>query len=504
MTPRHDEPTAPSLDTVPDFTPRHRPNTNPHFAAAATAPAASRAVPVVAQRSSAATYNDSTTIDWKLVTELRIVASDILATRFGGESASLGEVFADTKREELETAASDIIQDAVQRRRRDTIKHGQNWSDGYTARLYKAVFDSIFGLGQFQRFVDDESITDVHIDGIDNVWIIRSDGSHERWTEPLAESDADLIALVQYFATKEGRAFDRANPRLRLALGTRVRLTAIHPPVSRRVSVKLRMHRTVGVTLDSLAETGMFTPTAADFLAAAIRAHKNIVVAGDRGVGKTTVLRALARALDPAEPIVTIEGERELHLDMTGHHRIATSLEAQPGAGLTDVTGRRTGEIVSDDLVEDSMRLSAQRVIVGEVLGAEINAMFQVMQAGAGSLSTLHSRSASDAVSRMAGLALKSGNVNPDWVHSEIAAHIDLIVYIRKITDDNGIMHRWLSDIVEVVPGSAEPVRAALNPIFETRGRTYTAELTHSPSDSMKQELIWAGLNEDFFTRGIR
>src|SRR5699024_6316874 len=129
------------------------------------------------------------------------------------------------------------IQDAVQRRRRDTIKHGQNWSDGYTARLYKAVFDSIFGLGQFQRFVDDESITDVHIDGIDNVWIIRSDGSHERWTEPLAESDADLIALVQYFATKEGRAFDRANPRLRLALGTRVRLTAIHPPVSRRVSV---------------------------------------------------------------------------------------------------------------------------------------------------------------------------------------------------------------------------------------------------------------------------
>nr|WP_023164810.1 CpaF/VirB11 family protein [Brevibacterium sp. Ap13]AGY35373.1 putative type II /IV secretion system protein,VirB11-like protein [Brevibacterium sp. Ap13] len=506
MTPRNEDPAAPTLDSIPDFTTRRAPASatvpNPHFAAAARPPTAPpRAVPVVATRESESAYTDSTPIDWKLVTELRISASETLAARFGHTNASLGEVFAETNRAELEHAAKDIIKDAVQSRRRDTISRGENWSDGFTFRLHQAVFDAIFGLAQFQRFVDDETITDVHIDGIDNVWIIRGDGTPERWLEPLAESDTDLIALVQYFATKEGRAFDRANPRLRLALGTHVRLTAEHPPIARRVSVKLRMHRTVGATLESLASTGMLTHSATDFLRAAIRAHKNIVVAGDRGVGKTTLLRALANALDPAEPLVTIEGERELHLDLTGHHQIATSLEAQPGAGLVDVTGRRTGEIVADDLVEDSMRLGAQRVIVGEVLGSEINAMFQVMQAGAGSLSTIHSRSAGDAISRMAGLALKSGNVNPEWVHSEIAAHIDFIVYVRKVIDDKNVLHRWLSDIVEVVPTSADPVRATINPIFETIGRTYTAELTHPPSDSVKQELGWAGLPENFFTR---
>ncbi|MGO1262248.1 MAG: CpaF family protein [Brevibacterium aurantiacum] len=503
MTPRNEEPSAPTLDSIPNFSSQRSTTTNPHFAAAAQSPSAPpRAVPIVATRESEATYTDTAAIDWKLVTELRIAASETLAARFGHTNASLGEVFAETNRTELEAAAKDIINDAVQSRRRDTISHGENWSEGFTYRLHRAVFDAIFGLAQFQQFVDDETVTDVHIDGIDSVWVIHSDGTQHRWTEQLADSDADLIALVQYFATKEGRAFDRANPRLRLALGTHVRLTAIHPPISRRVSVKLRMHRTVGVTLESLAKTGMLTHTAAEFLRASIRAHKNIVVAGDRGVGKTTLLRALASALDPAEPIVTIEGERELHLDITGHHQIATSLEAQPGAGLVDVTGRRTGEIVSDDLVEDSMRLSAQRVIVGEVLGSEINAMFQVMQAGAGSLSTIHSRSAVDAISRMAGLALKSGNVNPEWVHSEVAAHIDFIVYVRKVTDADGSMHRWLSDIVEVVPTSADPVRATVSPVFETLGRSYTAEITHPPTDSVMQELSWAGLAENFFARG--
>lgn len=343
------------------------------------------------------------------------------------------------------------------------------WTPEIRAASAAAVFDALYRLGRLQPLVDLDGAENIHIYG-DDVWVKFADGTARKFP-PVASSDSELISEIAFIAGRggeAGRAFTANEPRLHIDLPGGVRLAAEHPPVSLRPAVVLRIHRLVDIDLEDLVGLETLTPQAAALLRAAVHAGQSIVVSGLPGAGKTTLVRALANSMDPMESIVTIEKERELYLDQMGdRHLLVKSLQYRPGQGERLPDGSRPGEVSLIDLLEDSLRLDTERIIVGEVRGGEINAMFQAMQAGAGSLSTLHATSASNAIRRMATLAQQGMNTTADNAYDQIAEHIRLIVQVRRFIErESGRVRRVVTEIAEVQHGEtidgARPIAAAL------------------------------------------
>jgi pilus assembly protein CpaF len=174
-------------------------------------------------------------------------------------------------------------------------------------RLTQSVLDALFGLGNLQALVDDERIENIDVNGCDRVWVTYADGSKTE-AGPIAGSDEELIELLRAAAARFGlseRRFDLGHPELDLRLPDGSRLSALMSVVE-RPAVSIRRHRFVDLTLDDLVVLGTIDRTIASFLAAAVRARKNIVVAGAMNSGKTTLVRALASEIPPSERIVTI------------------------------------------------------------------------------------------------------------------------------------------------------------------------------------------------------
>ena len=234
--------------------------------------------------------------------------------------------------------------------------------------LAQAVLDALFGLGRLQPLVDDPEIENIDINGCDRVWASFADGS-KRLMDPVADSDEELVDLIRSAAGRFGlaeRRFDMARPELDLQLPGGARLSALMA-VSARPAVSIRRHRFSDLSLDDLCAMGAMDEGLRSLLAAAVKARKNIVVAGAMNSGKTTLLRALAAEIDPRERIVTIEQAFELGLDTgSSRHPDIVALEARPA----NIEGE--GRISVSELVRRSLRMNADRVIVGEVLGDEV------------------------------------------------------------------------------------------------------------------------------------
>jgi len=181
------------------------------------------------------------------------------------------------------------------------------------ARLERAVFDALCGLGGFQPYLDDPLVENVNANGCDQVFVRYADGHRER-VPPVAASDAELEDLVRAIAARAGieeRRFDRGCPRLSVPLPDGGRLFAVMA-VAARPCVAIRRDRLAAATLADLVRNGTMSGGVAAFLAAAVRARKNILISGGTAVGKTTLLRALASAIGPHERLITIEDSLEL------------------------------------------------------------------------------------------------------------------------------------------------------------------------------------------------
>jgi pilus assembly protein CpaF len=339
--------------------------------------------------------------------------------------------------------------------------------------LAGAVFDALFGLGRLQPLVDDPDVENIEITGCDQVHLVYADG-RVRPGPAVADSDEELIETLAFLAARSGsssgggeRAFTPANPILDLTLHGGARLAA-RAWITPRPTVVIRRHRLADVDLSDLRALGMLDEVLAQFLSAAVRAGKTIVVSGGQGAGKTTLVRALCAEMDPWERIGTIETEYELHLHQLGdRHRRVVAHEARPGTGERTADGRAAGEITLDDLLYASLRLNLSRIIVGEVRGREVIPMFKAMQAGAGSLSTTHAHDARAAIERLVTCALEAGpHVTQDYAYLQIASHIDLIVHIG--VDDQsragGRKDRYISEVIEVARG--EGGRPAVTDVF--------------------------------------
>ncbi|MFO7250949.1 MAG: ATPase, T2SS/T4P/T4SS family [Actinomycetes bacterium] len=316
--------------------------------------------------------------------------------------------------------------------------------------LASAVHAALFGVGRLQPLLDDPEIENIDINGCDRVFISYADG-REVMGEPVADSDEELIELVQILAAYSGlssRPFDSANPQLDLRLPDGSRLSAVMD-VTVRPALSIRRARLAKVFLSDLVGNGTLTPEVGRFLAAAVAARKNIMIAGSTNAGKTTLLRALANEIPPHERLITVERALELGLDRFPelHPNVVAFEERLPNS-------EGQGAITMAELVRRSLRMNPSRVIVGEVLGDEIVTMLNAMtQGNDGSLSTIHANSSMEVFNRIATYALQAEERLPvEATHMLIAGAIDFVVFIEKRNDyaRGGRLRRFVSSIREV------------------------------------------------------
>lgn len=410
------------------------------------------AAPAAAARPRPSMREAGDRIDWALVRAFRQQAADRLAAALA-ERDGLDEA----GRHEL---GRSIVLTLLSSHADSELASG---AETFTAHeqqiLAAAIFDSLFGLGRLQPLVDNPDVENVEIYGCDSL-LEYADG-HLEIGPQVADSDEELIETLAFLASRTGsndRPFSPANPDLHLRLDGGARLAA-SAWITPRPAVVIRRHRLRRVSLDDLVARHMMDPALASLLAAAVRAKRSIVVSGPQGAGKTTLIRALCAQLDPWERIGTLETEYELHLDeMPDRHRRMVPWEARPGSGERGPDGKAAGEITLDEIVYSSFRYNLSRLIVGEVRGKEILAMFKVMQGGAGSMSTTHAYSARAAIERLVTCAMEAGaHVTEQFAYRQVAEHIDLIVQIGmdSVSRPDGTPHRvrYITEVIAVEPG---------------------------------------------------
>ena len=306
--------------------------------------------------------------------------------------------------------------------------------------IAQTVLDALFGMGKMQVLIDNPEIENIDINGCDRVWVTFADGS-KRLMPPIAESDRELVDLIRSAASRFGlseRRFDLARPELDLRLPDGSRLSALMA-VTERPVVSIRRHRFSDLSLSELIGLGTIDADLASFLRAAVRARKNIVVSGAMNSGKTTLLRALAAEIPPRERIVTIEQAFELGLGtVPERHPDLVALEARQanveGVGLISVA----------DLVRRALRMNADRVVVGEVLGDEVLPMLNAMSQGrSGSMCTIHADSSAGVFRRIASYAVQAQERLPlEASNLLIAGAIHFVVHLDSETQED----LWPSD----------------------------------------------------------
>ncbi len=304
----------------------------------------------------------------------------------------------------------------------------------------EAIFQSSvsYFLSPIGFFLNDESVSEIMVNRYDEIYLER-DGKIEKTEAKFASEDA-LLSAVRNVAQWVGREIDHKNPVLDARLPDGSRVHAITSPGSRRgTCLTIRKFRMGGLTLDHLIEFGSISPAAREFLEICVRLHKNIIISGGTGTGKTSLLGAVSAAVPEEERIVVIEDTSEIRLKQ--EHCIY--LEVQRG----DDQGE--GALTIRDLFVSSLRMRPDRIIVGEVRGGEALDMVQSMLSGhTGSLSTVHANSARDAVTRLETLSLMSDVQLPVYVaRAQVASAIHLVVQLSRFVEDGS---RKVTRITEI------------------------------------------------------
>lgn len=302
-------------------------------------------------------------------------------------------------------------------------------------QLAAAVLDALFGLGRLQKLIDDPDIENIDVNGCDCVWVTYADG-HKTRTDPIAESDHELIEVLRSAAARFGlseRRFDAARPELDLRLPDGSRLSALMSVVA-RPAVSIRRHRFVDLSLADLEALGTIDSYLHSFLGAAVRSRKNLVIGGAMNAGKTTLIRALAAEIPSRERIVTIEQAFELGLDaQQNRHPDLVALEARTA------NAEGEGEISVAQLVRRALRMNADRVIVGEVLGDEVLPMLNAMSQGrSGSMCTIHADSSSGVFRRLSSYAVQAPErLSVESTNVLIAGSVHFVIFVDAVDIDS-------------------------------------------------------------------
>jgi pilus assembly protein CpaF len=292
--------------------------------------------------------------------------------------------------------------------------------------IVRQIGDSVLGLGPLEPFVRDPEVTEIMVNNWDTIYVERAGKLY--WTGTKFHDDQQLRRTIDKIVGKVGRRVDEASPYVDARLPDGSRVNAVIPPLAiDGPALTIRKFAADPYQADDLIEFGTMTSPVAQFLEACVRGRINVLVAGGTGAGKTTTLNVISSFIPDDERILTIEDAAELKLQQP--HVIR--LESRP----PNIEGK--GQITIRDLVRNSLRMRPDRIVVGEVRGAEALDMLQAMNTGHdGSVSTIHCNSPRDALSRLETITMMAGmELSNRAIREQIASAIQLIVYQQRLKD---------------------------------------------------------------------
>jgi pilus assembly protein CpaF len=405
----------------------------------------------------------------------------------GGEGGSFGIAYFKRKLlEEVDLAELVKLGPSQRRARLESLvaellsREGPVLSSAARSRLIRQIVDEALGLGILEPLLADETITEIMVNGPNEVWIERHGNLHR--VDARFSGEAELMQTIDRIVSTVNRRVDESSPMVDARLPSGERVNVIIPPLS-MVGPVLSIRRFPrAFTFEQLVRMGTVDPDTSDLLRSMVRARLSIVVSGGTSSGKTTLLNALSGFIPTEERIVTIEDSAELQLQQP--HVI--SLEARP----PNVEGK--GQVTIRDLVRNSLRMRPDRIVVGEVRGPETIDMLQAMNTGHdGSLTTVHANSAEDSVVRMQTLASMSEvDVPFAALRDQINSAIDVIVQLERGADGR----RRLVEVAAVSSRLREDFRLATIMRFEPDpigpDRVVTGTWVHYPlPDTVSERL---------------
>ncbi len=325
------------------------------------------------------------------------------------------------------------------------------------ARMFEQIAAEITGYGPLQILLEDDTITEIMVNGPKNVYIERAGRLHR--APVVFENNEHVMRIIERIVSPLGRRIDESSPYVDARLTDGSRVNAVIPPISLVGPVlTIRKFAKKPITVEQLISFGSISPEAVKFLEACVIARKNIIVSGGTGSGKTTLLNVLSGFIPADERILTIENAAELQIRQ--EHWV--SLESRP----PNIEGK--GEITIRDLVINALRMRPDRIVVGECRGEEALDMLQAMNTGHdGSLTTAHSNSPRDTLARLETMALMAGMDLPvRAIREQIASAVDLIVHQERMRDGT----RKVVTITEVSGMEGEVITTSDLFVFEQMG----------------------------------
>jgi pilus assembly protein CpaF len=350
--------------------------------------------------------------------------------------------------------------------------------------IVRQLTDDILGYGPLEPLLRDDTITEIMVNAPDRVYIERN-GKLEH-TNVRFVDESHVMRIIDKIVSQVGRRVDESSPMVDARLPDGSRVNAIIPPLALNgPTVTIRKFARDPYTINDLITFGTLSARAAQFVAACVRGKLNILISGGTGTGKTTTLNAMSAFIPNDERIVTIEDAAELQLQQ--EHVI--TLESRPA----NIEG--TGEIRIRELVRNALRMRPDRIIVGEVRGAETVDMLQAMNTGhEGSLTTIHANSPRDALSRLETLVLTAGVELPHRaIREQIASAFDLLIQIERLVDGS----RRVTQISEVLGMEADVV--TMQDIFAAAPPA--EEESHASAHRLLSPLRATGLKPHFIER---
>ena len=324
-------------------------------------------------------------------------------------------------------------------------------------QITDAIFESISGLGILGQIICDSDITEVMINGYQNIFIEKSGKLFKMNAQ--FESSRELEIIISKFVSQAGRQVNESEPIVDTRLADGSRVNVVMPPVALNGPiVTIRRFPKEAMTVQKLIAYGSITPEVAEILKLLVECKYNIFISGGTGSGKTTFLNALSNFIPHDERIITIEDSAELQIrGIDNLVRLETRNSGADGSGAITIR----------DLIKSALRMRPERIVVGEVRGAEALDMLQAMNTGHdGSLSTGHANSTKDMLSRLETMVLQGAAGLPlEAIRQQIASAVDIIIHLSRLRDKS----RRTMEIVEVLNYDPVSHEIILNPLYEFR-----------------------------------
>ena len=390
------------------------------------------------------------------------------------------------KDEELEPKIEEIVQDRLR---------GKYCPIEQRLNIITQIYSSIRGYGLLDSIMNDDSITEVMINGPDNIFIEQNGRLFK--LDKAFPDDKQLTDVIQRIVAKAGREVNQANPICDTRLEDGSRVNVVLPPLALcGPTVTIRKFSKDPMTMEKLIGYGSLTKEIAEQLELLVKAKYNIFVCGGTGSGKTTFLNALSNYIPRDERVITIEDSAELQIvGVDNLVRLETRNANSSGAG----------EVTIRDLIKSSLRMRPERIVVGEVRGGEALDMLQAMNTGHdGSLSTGHANSTEDMLSRLETMVLQGANGLPlEAIRQQIASAVDILIHLSRLRDKSRKTME-ICEVVEYVPGPGGG-EIKLNPLYKfvedekTTLSKVSGRLVRTENEMIGvQKLRNAGINIDF------